>query len=185
MNKVEVKVEEPKKPRGQSPEFLKYKGKIAEIRKNMTPEQLEAMKEKRLKTQIAKRMSVPNSDNVRLWLWDELTKPREGGCTANRMLTNINNALRNPDMSVMSQKEYLKLCMDMLKFVAGSVNDKHPNTAVQVNVQTGKENESVVKNVIEIPEYRDKMNNVDLSMLDSMNTEEIQKFIDEDEDGED
>lgn len=188
---VEVKLNSKGNKRGMSEGFLKNKGKIAEIRKNMTPEQLQAMKEKRLKTRIARRYEAPNVEDVKLWVWDELTKPRERGSTSHIMLANLNEFLRNPDYDKISPKEYVRLCMDMLKFVAGASSDKRPSTAVQVNVNNGQNTtSSTPKNVIDIPEYRERIENAsvddfDISQLDSMNTEEIQNFIDGDDDGED
>ena len=188
---VEVKLNSKGNKRGMSDAFLKNKGKIAEIRKNMTPEQIQAMKEKRLKTRIARRYEAPNVEDVKLWVWDELTKPRDRGSTSHIMLANLNEVLRNPDFEKISQKEYIRLCMDMLKFVAGASTDKRPSTAVQVNVTNGQNTtSSTPKNVIDIPEYREKIENsmvaeFDLSKLDEMDTQDLQDFIDGDEDGED
>ena len=188
---VEVKLNSKGNKRGMSEGFLKNKGKIAEIRKNMTPEQIQAMKEKRLKTRIARRYEAPNVEDVKLWVWDELTKPRERGSTSHIMLANLNEFLRNPDYDKISPKEYVRLCMDMLKFVAGASSDKRPSIAVQTNVINGQNTtSSTPKNVIDIPEYRERIENAsvdefDISQLDKMNTEEIQNFIDGDDDGED
>lgn len=188
---VKIKLNSKGNKRGMSEGFLKNKGKIAEIRKNMTPEQIQAMKEKRLKTRIARRYEAPNVEDVKLWVWDELTKPRERGSTSHIMLANLNEFLRNPDYDKISPKEYVRLCMDMLKFVAGASSDKRPSIAVQTNVINGQNTtSSTPKNVIDIPEYRERIENAsaddfDISQLDKMNTEEIQNFIDGDDDGED
>ena len=52
-------------------------------------------------------------------------------------------------------------------------------------IEAGKNEKPVVKNVIDLPEYQDKMKSLDLSVLDAMNTEDIEKFIEEPAEGED
>lgn len=194
----EVKVEEPnKKPirltkdgrpdmRGQAPAFLKNKGRIAEIRAKMTEEQLRDMKAKALRTRINNRRNVSNIEDIKLWMWDILTQPKAGGCTAKKILGNIDKALREYNPDVMTFREYVKLSMDVLKFLAQGVDKtaSRGNTVILNKIEAKNGETSVVKNVIDLPEYQDKMKGLDLSVLDAMNTEDIEKFIEEPEEGE-
>lgn len=192
--KVEAPVEKPVrltksgKPdmRGKAPGFLKNKGKIAEIRAKMTEEQLRDMKAKALRTRVNNRRNVSNIEDIKLWLWDILTQPKAGGCTAKKMLNNIDKTLRECDPDKMSFREYVKLSMDVLKFLSQGVDKtaSRGNTVILNKIETSNAEKPVVKNVYELPEYQDKFKNVDLSVLDAMNTEDIEKFIEEPEEGE-
>lgn len=172
--------------RGRSPEFLKYKGKIAEISARMTEEQKRDMKAKALRTRIQNRRNVSNIEDIKLWLWDILTGPQAGGCTAKKMLGNINKALRDYDPDKMSFREYIKLSMDVLKFLSQGIEKttNRGNTVILNKIETGNTEKPVAKNVYELPEYQDRMKSFDLSALDAMNTEEIEKFIEEPEEEE-
>jgi hypothetical protein len=172
--------------RGKSPEFLKYKGKIAEIHAKMTDEQKRDMKAKALRTRIQNRRNVSNIEDIKLWMWDILTSPQAGGCTAKKMLGNINKALRDYDPDQMSFREYVKLSMDVLKFLSQGVDKTagRGNTVILNKIETANAEKPAVKNVYELPEYQNKMKNFDLSALDAMNTEDIEKFIEEPEEEE-
>jgi hypothetical protein len=173
--------------RGKSPEFLKYKGRIAEISANLTEEQRRDMKAKALRTRIQNRRNVSNIEDIKLWMWDILTQPKAGGCTAKKMMTNIDKALREYDPDRMSFREYVKLSMDVLKFLSQGVDKTagRGNTVILNKIEAGNSGEvPVVKNVYELPEYQDKLKSIDLSVLDAMNTEDIEKFIEEPEEGE-
>lgn len=172
--------------RGKSPEFLKYKGKIAEIHAKMTDEQKRDMKAKALRTRIQNRRNVSNIEDIKLWMWDILTGPQAGGCTAKKMLGNINKALRDYDPNLMSFREYIKLSMDVLKFLSQGIDKTagRGNTVILNKIEAGNTEKPVVKNVIDLPEYQDKMKSLDLSVLDAMNTEDIEKFIEEPAEGE-
>ena len=77
--------------------------------------------------------------------------------------------------------------MDVLKFLSQGIDKTagRGNTVILNKIEAGNTEKPVVKNVIDLPEYQDKMKNIDLSVLDAMNTEDIEKFIEEPEEGED